>query len=180
MILFQFGQLSQLNQPLPQIQQLQNQMLLLQPPEKTETPQRETPAQTQTVPTDHTTTPPPPTEYCQTGITEYPKVYEDYTLRCQANNCREAFHEVLIPSPPVNGDDSYLCTFGIFPIGFLVKGKFPSWSSVLTMFSLPNNQNAGKHSAGKSSPRVFYDEDDVYVEKLERSSEDNSDEDDDW
>ncbi|KAK8659704.1 hypothetical protein V6N13_029898 [Hibiscus sabdariffa] len=122
--------------------------------------------QTQLCPIDHTTTPPPPTDHCQIEtaevtqeaptfwtacpycytLYEYPKVYEDCTLRCQANNCRKAFHAAVIPSPPVNGEETYMCSFGIFPIGFSVKGK--------------------------PSPRVFYDEDDVYVEI--------SSDDDDW
>ncbi|KAK9018894.1 hypothetical protein V6N11_033939 [Hibiscus sabdariffa] len=154
--------------------------------------------QTQPGPIDHTTTPPPPTDHCQIEtaevtreaptfwtacpycytLYEYPKVYEDCTLRCQANNCRKAFHAAVIPSPPVNGEETYLCSFGIFPIGFSVKGKdggghFPSWSPVSTMFAYSNNKNAGKQStAGKPAPRVFYDEDDVYVEI--------SSDDDDW
>ncbi|XWS68233.1 hypothetical protein CRYUN_Cryun04dG0072900 [Craigia yunnanensis] len=44
--------------------------------------------------------------YCYV-LYEYPKVYEDYTLRCQTKNCKRAFHAVVIPSPPVNGKDTY-------------------------------------------------------------------------
>ncbi|KAH1072178.1 hypothetical protein J1N35_024506 [Gossypium stocksii] len=108
--------------------------------------------------------------YCYV-LYEYPKVYEDCTLRCQAENCRRAFHAVVIPSPPpVDGKETYLCTMGFFPLGFSgngenMGGNFPCWSPVSTMLACPNNKNAGKQtSAQKSAPRVFYDEDDAYIE----------------
>nr|KJB47231.1 hypothetical protein B456_008G017100 [Gossypium raimondii] len=85
--------------------------------------------------------------YCYV-LYEYPKVYEDCTLRCQAENCRRAFHAVVIPSPPpVDGKETYLCTMGFFPLGFSgngenMGGNFPRWSPVSTMFACPNNKNA--------------------------------------
>ncbi|MBA0562079.1 hypothetical protein Golob_007157, partial [Gossypium lobatum] len=122
--------------------------------------------------------------YCYV-LYEYPKVYEDCTLRCQAENCRRAFHAVVIPSPPpVDGKETYLCTMGFFPLGFSgngenMGGNFPRWSPVSTMFACPNNKNAGKQtSAQKSAPRVFYDEDDIYIEISSAEDTNNYDDDD--
>ncbi|XWS63102.1 hypothetical protein CRYUN_Cryun06bG0067600 [Craigia yunnanensis] len=124
--------------------------------------------------------------YCYV-LYEYPKVYEDYTLRCQTKNCRRAFHAVVIPSPPVNGKDTYFCCWGFFPLGFSGNGKnmggnFPSWSPISTMFACPNEKNAGKQkTAQKSAPRVFYDEHDVYVEISDSSgTSEDDDDDDEW
>ncbi|XVF44847.1 hypothetical protein PTKIN_Ptkin02bG0156700 [Pterospermum kingtungense] len=124
--------------------------------------------------------------YCYV-LYEYPKVYEDCTLRCQTKNCRRAFHAVVIPSPPVDGkEDRYFCCWGFYPIGFSGKGpdggNFSSWSPVSAMFACPNNKNTGKKkTAQKSAPRVYYDEDDVYVEISDSSgTSENDDDDDEW
>ncbi|XWS54561.1 hypothetical protein CRYUN_Cryun10bG0099700 [Craigia yunnanensis] len=124
--------------------------------------------------------------YCYV-LYEYPKVYEDCTLRCQTKDCRRAFHAVVIPSPPVSGKDTYFCCWGFFPLGFSGNGKnmggnFPSWSPISTMFACPNNKNAGKQkNTKKSAPRVFYDEHDVYVEISDSSgSSEVDDDDDEW
>ncbi|GMI88337.1 EMF1-Interacting Protein 9, SUVH1/3-interacting DNAJ domain-containing protein 1 [Hibiscus trionum] len=116
--------------------------------------------------------------YCYV-LYEYPKLYEDCTLRCQTKNCRRAFHAVVIPSPPVNGKDMHFSCWGFFPLGFSRGGNFPCWSPISAMFACPNNQNAGKQNASKkSAPRVYYDDDDdVYVDISD--SIDTSD-DDDW
>ncbi|XP_039026887.1 uncharacterized protein LOC120160565 [Hibiscus syriacus] len=91
--------------------------------------------------------------YCYV-LYEYPKVYEDYTLRCQAKNCRRAYHAVVIPSPPVNGNDTNFRCWGFFPIA--CNGNFSSWSPISTNFACPDNKNAGKQKiTKKSAPRVF-------------------------
>ncbi|GMI83758.1 EMF1-Interacting Protein 9, SUVH1/3-interacting DNAJ domain-containing protein 1 [Hibiscus trionum] len=118
--------------------------------------------------------------YCYV-LYEYPKLYEDCTLRCQTKNCRKAFHGVVIPSPPVNGKDMHFSCWGFFPLGFSRGGNFPSWSPISTMYACPNNQNAGKqNTAKKSAPRVYYD--DVYEDVSDSigASDDGDDDDDDW
>ncbi|XVF67277.1 hypothetical protein PTKIN_Ptkin10aG0107800 [Pterospermum kingtungense] len=122
--------------------------------------------------------------YCYV-LYEYPKVYEDCTLRCQAEDCRRAYHAVVIPSPPVSGKGTYFCCWGYFPLGFSGKnmgGDFPSWSPISPMFACPDNKNAGKQkNTKKSAPRVFYDEHDVYVEIPDSSgSSEEDDDDDEW
>ncbi|XP_022748844.1 uncharacterized protein LOC111298373 [Durio zibethinus] len=126
--------------------------------------------------------------YCYV-LYEYPQVYEDCTLRCQTKECRRAFHAVVIPSPPVNGKDTYFCCWGFFPLGFSGNDKnmgsnFPSWSPISPMFACPNNKNAGKqNNTKKSASRVFYDEHDVYVEISDSSGSsepDDDDDDDEW
>ncbi|PPD97969.1 hypothetical protein GOBAR_DD05042 [Gossypium barbadense] len=98
--------------------------------------------------------------YCYT-LCEYLKLYEDCTLRCQTKNCRRAFHAVVIPPPPMNGKDTYICSWGFFPIGLSRNGNFPNWSPISTVFACPDNKNAGKQmNTNKSSPKLFYDEQD--------------------
>ncbi|TYJ47746.1 hypothetical protein E1A91_A01G011600v1 [Gossypium mustelinum] len=118
--------------------------------------------------------------YCYV-LYEYPNAYKDCTLRCQTKNCRRAFHAMVIPSPPLNGKDTYFCCWGFYPLGFSGNGKnmgrkFPSWSPISPMFTCSNNKDEGKQkNPKKSAPRVFYDENDVYVEISDPSmgSEDN-------
>ncbi|PPD97973.1 hypothetical protein GOBAR_DD05046 [Gossypium barbadense] len=100
---------------------------------------------------------------------------------CQTKNCRRAFHAMVIPSPPFNGNDTYFCCWGFYPLGFSGNGKnmgrkFPSWSPISSVFTCSNNKDEGKQkNPKKSAPRVFYDENDVYVEISDPSmgSEDN-------
>ncbi|CAL0299134.1 unnamed protein product [Lupinus luteus] len=56
--------------------------------------------------------------YCY-YLYEYPRVYEDCSLRCQ--NCEKTFHGVALPSLPplVPGREAYYCTWGFFPMGFV-------------------------------------------------------------
>ncbi|XVF01507.1 hypothetical protein REPUB_Repub04eG0094700 [Reevesia pubescens] len=123
--------------------------------------------------------------YCYV-LYEYPKVYKGCTLRCQTKNCRRAYHAVVIPSPPVNGKDTHFCCWGFFPLGYSGNGKnmggnFPRWSPISTMFAFPNNTNAGKQKTTKKpAPRVFYDENDVYVEISDSSGTSEDDDDVDW
>lgn len=54
---------------------------------------------------------------------EYPKAYEECTLKCQ--ECRRAFQAVTIPKPPVDkkdDEDVYFCSWALFPLGF--SGEF--------------------------------------------------------
>ncbi|GKV02320.1 hypothetical protein SLEP1_g14775 [Rubroshorea leprosula] len=127
--------------------------------------------------------------YCYV-IYEYPKVYEDCTLRCQ--KCRRAFHAATIPSPPVSEKETHFCCWAYFPVGVSGNargasggaGAFPSWSPISPMFACPvlgegkenttqeQNKNLDKQSNAKSSaPRVYYDDDDVYVEISDMSDE---------
>lgn len=77
--------------------------------------------------------------YCY-SLHEYPRVYQEYCIRCQ--NCQRAFHAASIPQLPplVPGKDEYYCCWGFFPMGFVGgKGgeaaiangvdaaKFPNW-----------------------------------------------------
>ncbi|CAI0417531.1 unnamed protein product [Linum tenue] len=51
---------------------------------------------------------------------EYPRVYEDCCLRCE--KCERAFHAASIQSlpPMVPGKESYYCSWGFFPLGFVL------------------------------------------------------------
>ncbi|VVB03805.1 unnamed protein product [Arabis nemorensis] len=78
--------------------------------------------------------------YCY-GLHEYPRVYQEYCIRCQL--CQRAFHAASIPQLPplIPGKDEYYCCWGFFPMGFVGgKGgeaaanangsdstKFPNW-----------------------------------------------------
>lgn len=122
--------------------------------------------------------------YCY-HMYEYPRKYVDFTLRCQ--NCRKAFEGVVIPSPPpiVDGQGGYFCCWGFFPLGFSMenweknKGAASSWTPFSPMFTCPqggNGQNAARKGARKNTgPRVYIDDDDVFVELSDSSGSD-----DDW
>lgn len=94
--------------------------------------------------------------YCY-NIYEYPRVYEECTLRCQ--NCRRAFHAITIPTPPVaeSGNDAYFCCWGYVPLGFSpdeygkAKDKLGSgnWSPFSPMFTCPSQtQNVAEANRG--------------------------------
>ncbi|GLT94351.1 hypothetical protein SLE2022_120960 [Rubroshorea leprosula] len=110
----------------------------------------------ESTPTDQATRPKVPSfwtacPYCFV-LYEYPKIYEECTLRCQ--KCKRAFHAATIPSPPESGNATYFCCWGFFPIGCSGKQR---------------NKNSG--------PRVYYDDDDLFVE-ISDTSEDSDE--DDW
>ncbi|KAK4405129.1 DnaJsubfamily B member 5 [Sesamum angolense] len=123
--------------------------------------------------------------YCY-HMYEYPGLYADCTLRCQ--NCKRAFQAVVIPSPPpiVDGQEGYFCCWGFLPLGFSMenweknRGAASSWTPFSPMYTCPqawNGNNANKKGARKSSaPRVYVDDDEVFVEISESSESD----DDDW
>lgn len=119
---------------------------------------------------------------------EYPKVYADCTLRCQ--NCKKAFQAVVIPSPPpvVDGQESYFCCWGFLPLGFSMenweknKGAASSWTPFSPMFTCPqapdgktNTRKAPQAPRKSAAPRIYVDEDEVFVELSESSGSD-----DDW
>ncbi|KAL0384415.1 UNVERIFIED_CONTAM: hypothetical protein Sradi_2835800 [Sesamum radiatum] len=110
--------------------------------------------------------------YCY-YLYEYPRLYVDCTLRCQ--NCRSAFQAVVIPSPPpiVDGQEGYFCCWGFLPMGFSMenweknKGAASAWTPFSPMFTCPQMvNNASKKAGGRksSAPRVYVDDDEVFVE----------------
>ncbi|XP_057487400.1 uncharacterized protein LOC130773469 [Actinidia eriantha] len=133
--------------------------------------------------------------YCY-SMYEYTGIYVDCSLRCQ--NCQRAFHgtKILEPPPIVEGKEMYFCCWGFYPLGVSSsksdknKGGVSSWSPFSPMFSGPqlerrdeveDNVNvAGQmnvNNAGKNSePRIYIDDQDVYVE----ISESDGESDDDW
>ncbi|KAG8368609.1 hypothetical protein BUALT_Bualt15G0063200 [Buddleja alternifolia] len=115
---------------------------------------------------------------------EYPGEYADCTLRCQ--KCKRAFQGVAVSSPPpsVEGQEGYFCCWGFLPLGFSMdnweknRGAAPAWTPFSPMFTCPRMENSVKRKVGgrkSSAPRVYVDDDEVFVE-ISGSSES----DDDW
>lgn len=89
-------------------------------------------------------------------------------LKCQ--DCKRAFQAVRIQKPPLaaaaveGGEDVYFCSWSVFPLGFS-GGEFQaaptrnSWSPISPLFAIPID----KKRKEPASPRIFYDDDDVYV-----------------
>ncbi|VVB17987.1 unnamed protein product [Arabis nemorensis] len=111
---------------------------------------------------------------------EYPKAYEECTLRCQ--DCRRAFQAVTIQKPPVEGkgEDVYFCSWAVFPLGFSGEFKTPSWSPISPLFACPLQMVDAEPNMKKrkepAAPRIYYDDDDIYV----AISDEDCEEDDDW
>ncbi|KAK6143674.1 hypothetical protein DH2020_024022 [Rehmannia glutinosa] len=109
---------------------------------------------------------------------EYPRVYADCTLRCQ--NCKKAFQAVVIPSPPPDCGwaRGYFCCW--VDNWEKNKGAASSWTPFSPMFTCPqagNVSSATKKAGRKSSaPRVYIDDDEVFVDISDSSESD----DDDW
>ncbi|WJX22074.1 hypothetical protein P8452_11416 [Trifolium repens] len=122
--------------------------------------------------------------YCF-GMFEYPKVYEDCTLRCQ--NCRRGFHAVVVRAPPELTEDEggkdggSFCSFGYFPLGFTgnfkdISGSSSEWNPISPLFPCPSNS---KKDARKG-PVSYYDHDTCAAfAELSDETEDDTD-DDDW
>ncbi|XP_047979329.1 uncharacterized protein LOC125221247 [Salvia hispanica] len=116
-----------------------------------------------------------PYSYCY-YMYEYPNLYADCTLRC--HNCKKAFQAVVIPSPPaqLDGQDGYFCCWGFILMGFSMenweknKGAASSWTPFSPMF------NTRKPPRKSPAPRIYFDDDEVFVEVSESSESD----DDDW
>ncbi|KAG7607247.1 putative DnaJ domain, Chaperone J-domain superfamily [Arabidopsis thaliana] len=97
---------------------------------------------------------------------EYPKAYEECTLKCQ--ECRRAFQAVTIPKPPVDkkdDEDVYFCSWALFPLGFSGEFQAPSWSPISPLFACPLQKLDGEPKKRKEPgpPRIYYDDDDIYV-----------------
>ncbi|CAL0331465.1 unnamed protein product [Lupinus luteus] len=114
--------------------------------------------------------------YCYV-MYEYPKVYEDCTLRCQ--NCRRGFHAVVIRSPPLNGLDESFCSWGFLPLGFSGDSKDinrarSNWNPFSPLFpcSLKGNTK-------KKRDWVYYD-DEVATAFINISDPSEDDSDGDW
>ncbi|CAI0417533.1 unnamed protein product [Linum tenue] len=75
---------------------------------------------------------------------EYPRVYEDCCLRCE--KCERAFHAASIQSlpPMVPGKESYYCSWGFFPLGFVLGNGDKSSAS-----------DGGGNSAAAASGSAF-------------------------
>ncbi|KAE9607137.1 hypothetical protein Lal_00026507 [Lupinus albus] len=114
--------------------------------------------------------------YCYV-MYEYPKVYEECTLRCQ--NCRRGFHAVVIRSPPVNGFDESFCSWGFLPLVFSgdskdINGVRSNWNPFSPLFpcSLKGNTK-------KKKDWVYYD-DEVATAFINISDPSEDDSDGDW
>ncbi|KAL3814380.1 hypothetical protein ACJIZ3_015648 [Penstemon smallii] len=115
---------------------------------------------------------------------EYHNMYTDCSLRCQ--NCKMVFQAVAIPSPPpvVDGQEGYFSCWGFIPLGFSMenweknKGATPAWTPFSPMFTCPqmgNNVNKKGGRKKSSGPRVYVDDDEVFV-----AFSDSDESDDDW
>lgn len=136
---------------------------------------------------------------------EYPSVYADCTLRCQNCRKAFQGVELPSPPPIVDGQDAYFCCWGLMPLGVSMeilernRGKGGKWTPFSPMFTCPkgmgSNGNAGNwnvnnkknnsaaprsgNAGGKkksSGPRVYVDDEDVFLEYSDPSEES----DDDW
>ncbi|CAA2965139.1 Hypothetical predicted protein [Olea europaea subsp. europaea] len=118
--------------------------------------------------------------YCY-HMYEYPGVYAECTLLCQ--NCKRAFQGVVISPPPiVNGQECYFYCWGFFPLGVSMENMKKNrnlasiWTPFSPMFSCPPMRNEndvdkkGKRKA--SAPRVYVEDDEVFVELSDSSESD--------
>ncbi|XP_048135141.1 uncharacterized protein LOC115746589 [Rhodamnia argentea] len=117
--------------------------------------------------------------YCY-YLYEYPRVYAECVLKCQ--NCKRAFQAVVIPSPPVSEKDTHFSCWGFFPIGFpglpsQTEGA-SGWMPMSRMVACPapgqgtsQGEQKGGNAGQRPAPRVYYDDDDVYVELSESSAD---------
>lgn len=115
--------------------------------------------------------------YCYVHY-EYPKEYEDCTLRCQS--CRRGFHAVVIRSPPVNEIDSSFCTWGFFPLGFSgdskdLNGASSNWNPIAPLFPCTM-----KGSSNRKKNWVYYDEEATAAFIDISDPSDNDSDDGDW
>ncbi|XP_010254516.1 PREDICTED: uncharacterized protein LOC104595481 [Nelumbo nucifera] len=94
--------------------------------------------------------------YCY-NLYEYPRVYEECSLRCQ--NCQRTFHAVMVLSPPpaVPGKEVYYCCWGFFPLGYSLPNVdssknacFPNWMPFSPMVASPTKPPEGKRNTTTS------------------------------
>ncbi|TKY59460.1 DnaJ subfamily B member 12 [Spatholobus suberectus] len=133
--------------------------------------------QTRTVETDGGTSFWTSCPYCYV-LYEYPKVYEECTLRCQS--CRRGFHAVVIRSPPpLTGKDGSYCSWGFFPLGFSgdskdVNGFASNWNPFSPLFPCPL-----KGSSNRKTQRnwAYYDDEAAaaFIEFSDPSDDDSGD-----
>ncbi|XP_050387481.1 uncharacterized protein LOC126803782 [Argentina anserina] len=119
--------------------------------------------------------------YCY-HLFEYSRAYEECMLRCQ--NCKRAFHAVVISSPPVmdNGDTGFCC-WAYFPMGLSPTGlkDTSNWSPFSAIFACPlppAKNRAGRPKKAAPGPRVYIedDEDDAFLNDISDPSEESDDE----
>ncbi|KAK7328101.1 hypothetical protein VNO77_22197 [Canavalia gladiata] len=118
--------------------------------------------------------------YCYV-MYEYPKVYEECTLRCQS--CRRGFHAVALRRPPVmNGKDDSFCSWGFFPLGFSgnfkdISGSSSNWNPFSPL--VPCSLSGASNRRFQKGPWVFYDDDAsaAFVEHSDTTDDDSNDED---
>ncbi|KAK7246709.1 hypothetical protein RIF29_41579 [Crotalaria pallida] len=117
--------------------------------------------------------------YCYV-MYEYPKVYEECTLRCQS--CKRGFHAVVVRAPPnLDGNVGGYCSWGFMPLGFSgnfkdLSGGSSEWNPFSPLFPLPGE---GGRKVRKG-PVTYHDLDAcaAFVEKeLSETSDDSDDED---
>ncbi|KAK7319483.1 hypothetical protein RJT34_04204 [Clitoria ternatea] len=114
--------------------------------------------------------------YCYV-LYEYPKGYEECTLRCQS--CRRGFHAVVIRSPPLSGKDGSYCSWGFIPLGFSgnskdVNGASSNWNPFSPLFPCPL-----KGSSNRKPQRNwdYYDDEAAaaFIELSDPSDDDSGD-----
>ncbi|XP_047149884.1 uncharacterized protein LOC124821980 [Vigna umbellata] len=146
-------------------------------PNSNRTESAESTRQTGTVETDGGTSFWTSCPYCYV-LYEYPKGYEECTLRCQS--CRRGFHAVVIRSPPpLNGKDGSYCSWGFFPLGFSgdskdVNGLSSNWNPFSPLFPCPLK------GSSYSKPKRnwdYYDEEAAaaFIELSDPSDDDSGD-----
>ncbi|XP_010452947.1 PREDICTED: uncharacterized protein LOC104734947 [Camelina sativa] len=97
------------------------------------------------------------------SLFEYPKGYEECTLRCQ--QCRRAFAAVKTQTPPLQSNDEgvYFCSCAVFPLRIPDHhAKTLTWSPIAPLFVCPaQGSSTNQQPSMEAPPRN--DDDDVYV-----------------
>ncbi|CAL5358274.1 hypothetical protein CsSME_00048117 [Camellia sinensis var. sinensis] len=141
--------------------------------------------------------------YCY-NMYEFPGVYEECSLRCMNCHRAFHGTKIFAPPPIIEGKEAYFCCWGFYPLGISMskldknKGGVSSWNPFSPIFASPqladrrnepeDNVNAAEQSnvnvgvqknvnprKGASAPRIYIDDQDVYVE-ISESGEESGDE----
>ncbi|CAA0401607.1 unnamed protein product [Arabidopsis thaliana] len=98
--------------------------------------------------------------YCF-SLFEYPKGYEECTLRCQM--CRKAFEAVKTQTPPVesNGEGVYFGSWAMFPVGLTSHPNTSNWSPISHLSVCTGQSSSDQQSNLKATPRN--DDVDIYI-----------------